>query len=92
MTIRDPVLAFFALPAALENQIKRYQPRTADERAAMEQVFAADLAWARRSIERLRSGVPAARVVELPGADHYVLFSNESDVLLEIRQFVTTLR
>ena len=90
--IRVPVLAFFTLPAPLADQIEKYQPNTADERSAMEQVFAADLAWARRSIDRLKSGVPAARVVELPGADHYVFFSNESDVLLEIRQFVTSLR
>ena len=91
-SIRVPVLAFFTLPAPLENQIERYRPKTADERAAMEQVLAADLAWARRSIDRLKSGAPASRVVELPGADHYIFFSNESDVLLEIRQFVTTLR
>ena len=90
--IRVPVLAFFTLPAPLKNQMERYQPRTAEERTAMKQVFAADVEWARRSIDRLRSGVPAARVVELPGANHYIFLSNESDVLLGIRQFVTTLR
>ena len=90
--IRVPVLAFFTLPAPLENQMERYQPSTAEERTAMKQVFAADVEWARRSIDRLRSGVPAARVVELPGASHYIFLSNESDVLLGIRQFVTTLR
>ena len=90
--IRVPMLAFFTLPAPLENQMERYPPKTAEERAAMEQVFAADVAWARRSIDRLRSGIPAARVVELPGANHYIFLSNESDVLWEIRQFVTALR
>lgn len=90
--IRVPVLAFFTLPAPLDSQMERYQPKTGEERTAMRQVFAADVDWARRSIDRLRSGVPAARVVELPGANHYVFLSNESDVLLGIRQFVTTLR
>jgi len=90
--IRVPVLAFFTLPAPLEKQIERYPPQNAEERAAMEKVFAADLAWAKRSMGRLTSGVPSARVVELPGADHYLFFSNESDLLREIRQFVTNLR
>ncbi len=90
--IRVPVLAFFTLPASLEKQMERYQPRTAEERAAMKQVFASDLEWARRAIDRMRSDVPAARVVEMPGADHYIFLSNEAEVLLEIRQFVTTLR
>jgi len=89
--IRVSVLAFFTLPARLEQQVKRYQPRTAEERAAMKQVFAADVEWARRSIDRLRSDVPAARVVELTGANHYIFLSNESDVLLGIRQFLTSL-
>jgi len=90
--IRAPVLAFFTLPAPLEKQMERYQPRTEEERAAMKQVYAADLEWARRAIDRMRSDVPTARVVELPGANHYIFLSNESEVLLEIRQFVTALR
>ena len=58
----------------------------------MKQVFDADLEWARRAADRLRSDVPAARIVELPGAHHCIFLSNESDVLLEIRKFVTALR
>ena len=90
--IRVPVLAFFTLPASLEKQVERYQPRTAEERAAMKQVLAWEFDFARRAIDRIRSDVPAATVVELPGANHYIFFSHESEVLLEIRQFVTTLR
>lgn len=58
----------------------------------MKQVYAADLKWARRAIERMKSDVLSARVVELPGADHYIFLSNEEEVLRQIRQFVTTLR
>jgi pimeloyl-ACP methyl ester carboxylesterase len=90
--IRVPVLAFFSLPASLEMQVERYQPRTAEERAAMKQVLAWEFDFARRAIDRMRSDVPATIVVELPGANHYIFFSNESEVLLEIRRFVTTLR
>lgn len=90
--VRVPVLAFYTLPASLETQMQRYPPKTDEERDAMKQVFAADVAWARRSMDRMRSGVPDARIVELPGAKHFIFFSNESDVLREIRQFVATLR
>ncbi len=90
--IRVPVLAFFTLPKPLEDQIQRYQPQTAGERTAIEQVYAADVDWVKRSIGLLQSGVPGARVVELAGASHYVFLSNESEVLREIRQFVAGLR
>jgi pimeloyl-ACP methyl ester carboxylesterase len=89
--IRVPVLAFFALPKPLEDQIQTYRPHTAEERAVIEQVYAADVAYARRSIGQLRSGVPEARVVELAGANHYIFLSNEADVLSEIRPFLAGL-
>ena len=89
--IRVPVLAFYTLPPPLESQMKRYSPQTAAERAAMQQVYDADVAWARRSIDRMRSGVPAARIVEMPAANHCIFLSNEQEVLLEIRHFVTNL-
>jgi hypothetical protein len=89
--IQVPVLAFFALPKPLEDQIQTYRPQTAEERAAIEQVYAADVAYARRSIGKLRGGVPGARVVELPGANHYIFLSNEADVLSEIRPFLAGL-
>ena len=37
------------------------------------------------------SGVPSARVVRLPHANHYVFFSNEADVLREMNAFVASL-
>jgi pimeloyl-ACP methyl ester carboxylesterase len=89
--IRVPVLAFYALPASLESQIKRYPPQTAEERDAMKQVFDADVAWTRRSIDRMKLGVPAARVVEMPEAGHCIFLTNEPEVLLEFRKFLTSL-
>ncbi len=90
--IRVPVLAFFALPKPLEDQIELYRPRNAEERAAMEQVYAADVDYARTAIGNLRSGVPDARVVEFAGANHYVFLSNEPEVLREVRLFLHGLR
>ena len=89
--IRVPVLAFFTLPKPAEDQIQRYQPQNAEERTTIEQVYAADVDYVKRSIAKLQSGVPGARVVELAGAIHYVFLSNESDVLREIRQFMAGL-
>jgi non-heme chloroperoxidase len=89
--IRVPVLAFFAEPRPLEYQIKFNKPKDAEERAAMEQVYAADMDYAKTSIGRLRSGVPKARVIELAGANHYVFLSNEPEMLREIRLFLADL-
>jgi pimeloyl-ACP methyl ester carboxylesterase len=37
------------------------------------------------------SGVPSARVVQLPHANHCVFLSNEADVLREMRAFLAGL-
>jgi hypothetical protein len=37
------------------------------------------------------SGVPSARVVRLPHANHYVFLSNEADVLREMNAFLGSL-
>jgi hypothetical protein len=90
--IRVPVLAFFVLPRPLEFQIELYQPKNADERDAIGKVYAADLDYAKMSIDRLRSGVPNARVVEFAGANHYVFLSNEAEVLRGSRLFLADLQ
>jgi pimeloyl-ACP methyl ester carboxylesterase len=89
--IRVPVLAFFTLPGSLEQQVQRYRPENIEQRAVVEQLYAADVAYARRAEAILRAGVPEARVIELPGANHYIFLSNEQDVLREIRAFLTDL-
>jgi non-heme chloroperoxidase len=45
-----------------------------------------------RQAKAIQEGLPSARVVQLPGANHYVFLSNEADVLREIRAFAATLR
>jgi pimeloyl-ACP methyl ester carboxylesterase len=41
-----------------------------------------------RQAKSIEDGLPGARVVKLPGANHYVYLSNEADVLRETRAFV----
>jgi hypothetical protein len=36
-------------------------------------------------------GVPSARVVRLPHANHYIFLSNESDVIREMNAFLSGL-
>jgi len=86
--IRVPVLAFYALPAPLKNQLQQYKPQNATEREAIEQVYAADVSFSRRSSRSLQVSLPGARIIELPEANHYVFLSNETDVLRELRAFL----
>jgi pimeloyl-ACP methyl ester carboxylesterase len=44
--------------------------------------------WTDGAIERFRSGVQNARVIELPDANHYVYIVEESFVVREIRKFL----
>jgi pimeloyl-ACP methyl ester carboxylesterase len=87
-----PVLAILAVPLPLDDQIKKYQPRTADERAAMEQKYAVGEAFTKRTAQDLKAGDPNAQIVTLPGASTYVFLSNENDTVREMRSFVAGLR
>lgn len=44
-----------------------------------------------RQVKAVESGVPAARVVTLPHANHHIYMSNEQQVLRELRSFVSGL-
>jgi non-heme chloroperoxidase len=45
-----------------------------------------------RQAKSIQEALPGARVVKLPGANHYVFLSNEADVLREMRAFLGGLR
>ena len=74
--IKCPVLAFFAV-APLPS------PTSPDYASA--KIYAA---WQAAQIKAFEAGVPSARVVVLPNADHYVFRSNEADVLRETKDFL----
>ncbi len=90
--IRVPVLAFLASGPSLEDQIRKYKPQNAEERAAMERQYHFDLAIRRRHMQDLKTGVPRARVVEVPEASFYIFLSNEAELLRELRAFVSELQ
>jgi hypothetical protein len=61
----------------LDEQFNKYQPRTADERAAMEQKYAVGEAFTKRTVQDLQVGGSNAKIVTLPGASTYIFLSNE---------------
>ncbi len=89
--IHVPVLAFFALPAALEDQIKLYRPKNAEEDAALGIMYAINLAWVARNRDALKRGLPHAQTIELVGASMYIFLSNETDVEQGLRSFLAGL-
>ena len=93
--IRVPILAFFAIPEPVvggTSEFYRFQPKNEEERIALEKIYAATRTYINRREESMRTGVPDARIVELPGANHYVFFTNETEVLHELHAFVAGLR
>jgi non-heme chloroperoxidase len=89
--IRVPILMFTNFPLSVEDQIKEHPPKDAQERAAIEAVYEADVNIINSRIESVRSAHAGVRVVKLPGAHHYVFISNETDVLRELRAFLRAL-
>jgi len=82
--IRDPVLAIFAVPHDLGPAFK-------DDPGARAAAEVNDLARAGAQAKAFESGLPSARVVRLPNANHYVFQSNEADVLREMNAFLSSL-
>jgi pimeloyl-ACP methyl ester carboxylesterase len=82
--IRAPVLAIFANP----RDPAPYAYNTPGERAASEALQTAGIEAQAKAFEK---GVPSARVVRVPHANHYVFLSNEAEVLQEMRAFLASL-
>ncbi|HYL78508.1 MAG TPA: alpha/beta hydrolase [Bryobacteraceae bacterium] len=77
--VKCPALAIFAVP----HQRGDKQDADADAR---------DIARVEPLVKAFEKGVPQARVVRMPHANHYVFSSNEADVIREIDEFVSSLK
>jgi non-heme chloroperoxidase len=86
--IRVPILALFGTLSINY----RYQPKDAQERAAIEEFDAATEVYVNRYKKNLQKAEGGVRIVDLPHADHYVFLSNEADVLREMRVFLASVR
>ena len=85
--IRVPILAFF--PSKGEKP--QYQPKDAQESAAVQAFDDATVAYVNRWKKNLQNAPGGVRIVNLPGANHYLFISNEADVLRELRTFMAGL-
>jgi len=85
-----PVLAIYGVKT-VDQILKEFEPRTAEERSALFQRYVAGRAMLERWEGDLRAGVPGARIVELPGAGLYMFLSNEADIIREVGAFGRTL-
>jgi non-heme chloroperoxidase len=84
-----PALAIFANPHSLGTWVDN-NTDPAIEKAA--KVYCASLSTlTSRQEQSFQRGVPSARLVTLPHANHYVYLSNEADVLQAMRTFLRTL-
>jgi non-heme chloroperoxidase len=88
--IRVPVVAIYRTET-MEQALKEFPPRTEQERAALNQVYAARRARLSKWQRDLLDGVPSAKIVELPGANLYMFLSNEADIIRELRAFASSL-
>ena len=68
-----------------------YEPKDAQERAAIEAHAVALAAYFNRWKKNLQNAAAGVRIVDLPGAEHFVFFTREADVLREVRAFVAGL-
>jgi pimeloyl-ACP methyl ester carboxylesterase len=82
--IRDPILAIFALPHDMKEMY-------VNDPAAQKAAEAEDLAKTGGQVEAFQRGLPSARVVRLPHANHYVFESNQAEVLTDVNAFISTL-
>jgi pimeloyl-ACP methyl ester carboxylesterase len=81
-SIPVPILAIYAVP---------HDRGASGDAAAKAAQDARDEATTGAQAKAFEAGIPTARVVRLPHANHYVFFSNEADVLKEMNAFVGTL-
>ena len=79
-----PIFAVFACP----HDWSHFFPNDPERRAMR---LAADTASCSARADGFARGVPTARVVRIPNADHYVYRSNEAQVIDEMKKFLSTL-
>jgi pimeloyl-ACP methyl ester carboxylesterase len=79
-----PALAIYALPHDVGEV-------AGDDAAARSAIEARDEITTGAQAKAFEKGVPSARVVRLPHANHFVFLSNEADVLREMNAFIATL-
>ena len=82
--IRPPTLAIYAIPNDLSWRFK-------NDAAGLEKAEAEEVARNLPQMKAFEKGVPSARVVNIARANHWVFWSNETEVLREMNAFLRKL-
>lgn len=90
--VRVPVLAVFRTPPPFDEVARGYVIESDLQRAALRQSTEVERLMTTRWENDLRAAIPAAKIVEIPGASVFMFLSNEADVLREMRTFAATLQ
>jgi hypothetical protein len=90
--INIPVLSLIAVPPPSSEKWKDKPPKDEQERADSTRLDEILMEFIHRWEENLKRADPAARIVELPGAHHYMFIQEQPKVLHEIRTFLQTLK
>jgi len=87
--ITVPILYLPASPPSARGRSQYYlfKPQNAEQRAELQRIYDADRVYLNRYESNMRTAKGGVRIVELHAADHYVYFTNERQVLGEIRRF-----
>ena len=74
----------------MEQALIQYPPKTAQERAVLDQAYLASRGMLTKWQNDVR-GIAEARIVEFSGAGLYPSSSNEADIIRELRVFAASL-
>ena len=87
--IRVPALALYGAPRTWKDLMPGNPEITdPDKQAAAERVVARVARTRKYMEDTFRSGVANSRVIEIPGAGHYLFQTHEADVLRSMREFL----
>jgi hypothetical protein len=89
--IRVPVLAFVGYPPVPQAQTSDHHVTDQAELTIVAAVFGWQVGMIRNRIKRIESAAGGAHVIDLWDANHFVSLSNETEVLKEIRTFMSGL-
>ena len=86
--IKVPALALYAAPRSAYDAPPWLRTQDPKRRQTIEKAYRIGVRDRIRAIEVFRRNVTNNRVVEIPGADHFIFLSNEADVLRELQSFL----
>lgn len=90
--ITVPALALYAAPGTWKEMMPGEPDFKDPEKSAAAAKVVAQMAKIRRHMaDEFRSGVANSRVIEIPGANHYIFQTKEADVLREMLSFLASL-